>query len=158
MAIRAVVDTGSLVPSWLRINLQQAAEIGAYTAIWSPWIIAELNRVLVWRWIKDRTGNDLSASNEHRCSQSAKAMMAVLLPTVETVSPLPPYPPAWEHLTDIWDYPVWATAVEGKAQFVISENTHDYPPRQANGRYTHEDIEYLSARAFLDRLAADTLR
>jgi len=126
MAIRAVVDTSSLVPSWLRINLQQAAEIGAYTAIWSPWIIAELNRVLVWRWIKDRTDNDLSASNEHRCSQSAKA--------------------------------IWATAVEGKAQFVISENTHDYPPRQANGRYTHEDIEYLSGQAFLDRLAAGALR
>jgi len=85
-------------------------------------------------------------------------MMAVLLPTFETVSPLPPYPPAWEQLNDIWDYPVWATAVEGKAQFVISENTHDYPPRQADGRHTYEDIEYLSGQAFLGRLAAGTLQ
>ena len=44
--VRAVVDTSSLVPARLRRDLQQAAELGAVTAIWSPWIIAELNRVL----------------------------------------------------------------------------------------------------------------
>ncbi len=49
MAIRAVIDTSSLVPSLLRKELQQLAASGAFTAIWSPWIIAELNRVLVWR-------------------------------------------------------------------------------------------------------------
>ena len=45
---------------------------GGFTAIWTPWIIAELNRVLVWRWIKDHTNGDLSAANERRSSQSAK--------------------------------------------------------------------------------------
>lgn len=49
--VRAVIDTSSLVGDTLRRDLQQAAQIGVFTAYWSPWIIAELNRVLVWRWI-----------------------------------------------------------------------------------------------------------
>lgn len=149
MAIRAVIDTSSLVPSLLRKELQQLAASGAFTAIWSPWIIAELNRVLVWRWIKDRTGGDLSRANERRCGVSAKMMMAVLLPSFELVTPLPPYPPAWEDLTDVGDHPVWAAALIGRAQYVISENTHDYPPRQPDGRHAHEGIEYLRGRDFL---------
>jgi hypothetical protein len=44
---RAVIDTSSLVPPMLRRELQQAAQLGLFTVIWSPWIIAELNRVLI---------------------------------------------------------------------------------------------------------------
>jgi len=47
-AIRAVIDTNVLVPPRLRRDLQNAAEEGMFTALWSPWIIAELNRVLPW--------------------------------------------------------------------------------------------------------------
>lgn len=43
--VRAVVDTSSLVGYALRRDLQQAAQIGVFNAFWSPWIIAELNRV-----------------------------------------------------------------------------------------------------------------
>lgn len=56
MAIRAVLDASSLVSPRLRRELQQAAQPGAYVPIWSPWIIAELNRVIVWRWIKKPYG------------------------------------------------------------------------------------------------------
>jgi hypothetical protein len=147
--IKAVIDTSSLVPFTLRRDLQQAAQIGLFTAIWSPWIIAELNRVLAWRWIKDRTGGDISTANEQRCSLAAKLMMDWLLPTFDVVLPLPPYPAAWDTLLDDWDQPIWAAAVVGNAQYVVSENTHDYPPRQADGRFVYQSIEYLSARAFL---------
>ena len=156
--IRAVIDTSSLVPSRFRRDLQQAAQLGAFTAIWSPWIIAELNRVLVWRWIKDstpsRAAGDLTDANERRCSEAAKLMMQWLLPTFEVVNPVPPYPPPWDALTDIWDHPIWAAAKVAQASFVVSENTHDYPPAQEDGRHIFEDITYLGAEAFLAMLAA----
>lgn len=159
--IRAVIDTSSLVPSRLRRELQQAAQLGAFTAIWSPWIIAELNRVLVWRWIKDptpsRSRNDLSDANERRCSEAAKVMMQWLLPTFEVVSPVPPYPPVWETLTDQWDHPIWAAAKLGLAHYVVSENTQDYPPVQTNGRHVYEGITYIGGDAFLALLNEDVV-
>ena len=50
-ALRAVVDTSTLVSPRLRRALQQRAQLGTFEAVWSPWIVAELNRVLVWRWL-----------------------------------------------------------------------------------------------------------
>ncbi len=157
-AIRAVIDTSSLVPSSLRRDLQQAAQLGAFTALWSPWIIAELNRVLVWRWIKDpppgRTRDDLSDRNEHRCSDAAKQMMEYLLASFELVDTPRPYPPAWDTLTDQWDHPIWVAAVRGQAHFVVSENTRHYPPRDQDGRPVFQGIEYIDGAAFLALLAA----
>ena len=151
--VRAVVDTSSLVPARLRRDLQQAAELGAFTAIWSPWIIAELNRVLVWRWINEPpsgiVSGDLSLSNQRRCSKAAKTMMQWLIPSFELVNPLPPYPPVWASLADAWDHPIWAAAKLGQARYIVSENTHDYPPRDADGHALYEGIEYLQGAAFL---------
>lgn len=76
-------------------------------------------------------------------------MMEWLLPSFDLVNPLPPYATAWETLADTWDLPVWAAAKLGQAQYVISENTHDYPPRDAQGRAIYDGIEYLSGAAFL---------
>jgi len=118
-------------------------------AVWSPWIIAELNRVLTWRWIKD---NDLSQANEQACSESAKEMMSLLLPVFDLINPLPPYPAPWETLIDEWDHPIYAAAVASQAHYVISENTHDYPPRNADGFHVYNSIEYLSGRRFLGRV------
>lgn len=83
-------------------------------------------------------------------------MMQWLLPSFELVNPLPPYPPPWEALTDQWDHPIWAAAKLGIAQYVVSENTHDYPPRQPDGRHVYEDIEYLGGEAFLALLSANS--
>ena len=146
--VRAVVDTSSLVSSQRRRDLQQATQLGEFTAIWSPWIIAELNRVLVWRWI-DRSGGELSRSNRRRCSEAAKTMMSILLPTFELVAPLPPFPPAWDTLVDAWDHPLWAAAKAGHAEYVVSENHRDYPPPTPDKRHFHEGIEYLPTDAFL---------
>jgi len=107
-AIRAVLDTNVLVPPGLRRDLQNAAQEGAFEALWSPWIIAELNRVLTWKWI-ERTATplssggirdvggvtcDLTAANWDRCSAAAAAMMEILVATFEAVDPRPPYPEA----------------------------------------------------------------
>jgi len=150
MAMRAVIDTNVLFAPRLRAELQELTFQGGFTAIWSPWIIAELNRVLVWQWITDRTNGDLSPANERACSQSAKRMMTLLLAAFEVVNPRPPYPAAWDDLADVDDHPIWAAAVEGGAQYVVSDNTSDYPPRQADGRHVYRDIEYISGRDFLD--------
>lgn len=79
-------------------------------------------------------------------------MMQWLVPSFELVNPLPPYPPVWENLSDTWDHPIWAAAKIGRAQYVISENTHDYPPRNADGRAVFEGVEYLPGVAFLNLL------
>jgi hypothetical protein len=153
VSVRAVIDTSSLVPSELRRELQQAAQLGVFAAIWSPWIIAELNRVLVWRWIGNppagKPAGDLSRANERRCAEAAKRMMEILLPCFELVNPLPPYPTPWETLTDVWDHPIWAAAKLGQADYVVSENTRDYPPRQSDDRCVYEGIEYIGGAAFL---------
>ena len=153
--IRAVLDTSSLYADRMRRQLREVAATGLYTGIWSPWIIAELNRVLTWRWIRTNMPGDLSAVAERTCAQAANAMRAALLPTLEVVAPRPPYPPPWPTLADLNDYPVWATAVVGQAAYVVSENTRHFPPRGRDGRHTFEGITYLPAAAFLTMLLGD---
>ena len=152
--IRAVVDTSALVSSTQRRELQQLAQVELYTGIWSPWIIAELNRVLTWRWI-DRTNGDLTQPNRDKCGTAAKLMMEILLATFELVNPRPPYSTPWETLDDHWDIPIWAAAVEADAQYVISENTYDFPPSGPDGRHVFQDIEYLTGNQFMNRLLGD---
>ncbi len=149
MTPRAIVDTSSLFAPRLRAELQQAAQLGIFTALWSPWIVAELHRVLTWDWIRRHGASRIS---ERRCSEAAKQMMSYLLLSFETVSPVPPYPSPWAGLADVWDHPIWAAAKVGQAHYVISENTRHYPPRQADGRHVYEGVEYLTGRAFLGLL------
>jgi len=82
-------------------------------------------------------------------------MMTLLLSAFEIVNPRPPYPEAWGDLTDIDDHPIWAAAVEGKAQYVVSDNIGDYPPQQPDGRHVHQGIEYISGQGFLTMLLSD---
>jgi len=145
---RSVIDTSSLVPVRERKALQRAARIGGFVGIWSPWIVAELNRVLSWLWI-ERSGGDLSQASRCRCSDAATTMMNLLLPTFELVAPLPPYPSAWATLRDARDQPIWAAAVTAKAGFVVSENRRDYPPVGDDGWHRFGGVEYLPADAFL---------
>lgn len=157
MSIRAVLDTSVLVPVTLRSELQQQAQLEQFTGLWSPWIIAELTRVLTWRWLSHpplggQVGN-LSRANQRRCSEASKRLMEWLLPSFELVHPLPPYPPAWASLRDQWDHPIWAAAKMGDAHYVVSENTRDFPPLGADGRHVYEGIEYVRGRAFLALLA-----
>jgi hypothetical protein len=152
MALRAVLDTSALVPAVQREDLQSLAQAGFYRGIWSPWIVAELNRVLTWRWIRVSHG-DLSRANERACSRAAQRMMALLFATFELVHPEPPYPPAWDSLTDVWDQPIWAAAKLGGATHVVSENRRHFPPVGQDGRCSHEGIVYLTGEAFIDLLS-----
>ena len=81
-------------------------------------------------------------------------MMTLLLGAFEVVNPRPPYPRAWEAPADVDDYPIWAEAA-GRARYVISDNTLDYPPRQSDGRYVYQGVEYISGRDFLALLLAE---
>jgi len=147
-----VLDTSVLVPAVLREDLQALAQVGLFTGIWSPWIIAELNRVLTWKWIRAAHG-DISRTNEKACARAAKRMMELLLATFELVHPQPPYPPAWESLADVWDQPIWAAAKLGRAQYVVSENTRHFPPMGQPGFHSYEGITYLTGQAFIDLLS-----
>jgi len=153
--IRAVLDTSSLYADRRRRQLQEVAATGLYTGLWSPWIIAELNRVLTWRWIRTRMPGDLSHAAERACADAANAMMGALLPTFEVVAARPPYASAWTALSDPNDYPVWAAAVVGQADYVVSENTRHYPPRGRDGRHMFDGITYMPADAFLAMLLGD---
>lgn len=159
MSIRAVIDTSSLVSSRLRRELREGAALGLYTAIWSPWIIAEMNRVLTRLWLckppSEQGRCDCSQANRGRCGESAKRMMELLLPAFELGHPLPPYPVPWETLKDAWDVPIWAAARLSGAQHVVSENTLDYPPAQPDGRDVHEGIEYPGGDRFLALISND---
>ena len=148
MVIRAVLDTSALVPVEQREDLQALAQAGLYQGIWSPWIIAELNRVLTWRWIRAANG-DISRTNEKACSRAAKRMMTLLLATFELVNPEPPYPPAWDSLADLWDHPIWAAAKQSGAQYVVSENTHHFPPTGQESQHSHEGIVYVTGQSFI---------
>lgn len=152
--IRAVLDTSVLVPRRSREELQIAAQDGLYVALWSPWIIAELHRVLTWRWLQT-TGYDGSVSNQRRCSSAAKAMMRILVPTFELVDTRPPYPAAWDTLSDEDDLPIWATAMAGNATHVVSIDRRHFPPQDRAGHHVYQGVEYMSARAFLGTLYSE---
>ena len=155
MPIRAVVDTSALFGTNHRADLQQLAETGIYTAIWSPWIVAELNRVLTWHWFTQVAPNDVSDKSRVRCAQAAKTLMALLTPVFATVDPKPPYPAAWQGLTDPWDVPIWAAAKIGGAEYAVSENMHDFPPAGDDGRHVFGGVEYLTVDAFVAMFTGD---
>jgi len=76
-----------------RKAFQRLAEAGSIVGVWSPWIVADLNRVLTWHWV-DRAGGDLSLGQWRACSAAATTMMEALLVSFETVDPRPPLPEA----------------------------------------------------------------
>lgn len=78
-------------------------------------------------------------------------MMAWLLPVVRCVDPSLPYPAPWASLSDVDDIPVWATAMEAGADYVVSENTRHFPPL-VGGRHLFDGVEYMTVQRFLERI------
>lgn len=120
--------------------------MGLFVPVWSPWIIGELYRVLTWDWAKE---NGVSNIQRHRCSESADKMMAHLEPYWTLTSSAQPWPATWPELHDQWDIPILATAITGHARYVVSDNTEDFPPANADGHHVFRDIEYVPSRVFL---------
>lgn len=159
---RAVLDTSTLYRPSLRRDLQRAAQQRAFVGIWSPWIIWELTHVLTWHWAANverqeqpnlqPAGPRLTEARRRECATAARSMMELLLATFEMTQPTRPFPFAWPALTDPWDHPIWAAAVESHARFVVSENVRHFPPADSAGRHVYQGIEYMSGGAFLTRL------
>ncbi len=147
--IRAVCDTNVLVPYAHRNNLLEAAGLGFFHPLWSPWIIGELYRVLAWKWAQT---HGTSEAERRRCSVAANAMMTLLLPNWELVDIVPPWPEGWSDLDDPYDLPILATALKGQADYIVSENTHDFPPTDASGRHRWQMIEFLRIGDFLEKI------
>ena len=153
----AFLDTSVLVPAWSRVTLQSLA-VGPsprYRAVWSEWIIAETWRVLTDHLARRGVPRNVIAAR-------ANQMMHYLLPAMHLVSlsnvaPTSLRPPS----TDPNDVLVWATAVLGNAQFVVSHNTRHFPPlvrvQLASGdhpvlahRHRYEGVEFLTAIEFVE--------
>lgn len=122
-----------------------------YEPVWSEWIIAEVWRVLTWRWLLARGPGDEAA-----LAHSANRMMRRLLTVMRLASLHDAVGRApWPGLADPEDGPIWATAVAAGARYVVSHNTTDFPPL-VEGRHVYEGIEYLTAIEFVEEvLVAD---
>ena len=146
----AVLDSSVLVSVWSRIALQNvAAEPEApFVPAWSEWIIAERWRVLTQKWIV-RHGR-ANVPDVGRLEQAANDMLRYLIPVMKLVSLRDFTGPApWPELTDLNDAPIWQTAVVAGAQYVVSQNIHDFPPL-VGGRHLYGGIEYVTPVEFME--------
>ena len=155
----AVLDTSVLVSLWSRKVLEQIAKRAdpPYVPAWSEWIIAETWRTLALRWLQ-RAGEPFELAWSS-LTQPANDMLNHLLPVMRFVS-LRAYDglPAWPGLTDANDIPIWQTAILAGAQYVVSQNTRDFPPL-TQGRHVYQGVEYLTAIEFIDDvLGVDSIR
>lgn len=76
-------------------------------------------------------------------------MMQYLEPYWVLVSSATPWPKAWATLVDQWDAPILATAIVGKADYVVSANTHDFPPEDDSRNHTFRGITYIPPEPFI---------
>ena len=153
---RAVLDSSVLVPVWSRLLLSTlaATQSGIYTPVWCEWIIAETWRVLAVQRL--RRLSVVTPANERQLSASANAMLTALLQVMTFVSVVPPFDPAWPEASDAADLPIWSAAVRSGAQFIVSHNLHDFPPRDADGLCAYDGIEFVTAASFvIDVLGLD---
>ena len=147
MDIIAVIDTSVLISNSNREHLVTASLEGLYKAYWSPWIVAELNRVMTWNWIRNK-----GLVEKAQCSRRYKDMMSLLIQGFECVDPKPPWEQAWPKMTDEDDLPIWSTAKHVGARYIVSGNTDDFPPDNGDGQHIWEGIEYIEVPAFLVRI------
>jgi hypothetical protein len=146
---RAVLDTSALVPVWSRLLLTDLAATrpSVYVPIWCEWIIAETWRVLAVKYV--RRHPNFGSADEAGLSVSANAMLTALLQVMEMITVVPPFIAAWADARDVNDVPIWNAALRSGAQFVISHNVRDFPPRNADGLCMHEGIEFITVENFV---------
>lgn len=155
----AVYDTSTRVAPESRIALVTAAANLQCDAWWSPWIIAELNRVLTERWLLRawKTGTlekSVRWDTEHRnMSRLSKIMMRWMIGPIRCYDAPAPNQPSWRG-ADPDDEPVLALAKEVHANYVVSENTRHFPPRTDGPDHEYEGIVYVQVADFLSRLGS----
>jgi predicted nucleic acid-binding protein len=138
MKLRAVLDTSALLGP-LRHELVFLASKRVYTMVWSSFLIAELTRLRTeWavkrgldrEWYRERINALI-----HELSRIATTVNYTRLDGGNYQT--------W--LRDPDDEPLLATALVGRARYIVSHNTKDFPP---GGVFA--GIEYMTPDAFLD--------
>jgi predicted nucleic acid-binding protein len=137
---RAVLDTSALLGPQ-RHELVFLAHQRAYTMVWSSFLIAELARIRT-EWAI-RQGLEREGYRER---------INGLIQELSKLATLVDYTrleggnyTTW--LNDPDDEPLLATALVGRAEYVVSHNTRDFPP---DGSFA--GVHYLTPLAFLDVL------
>jgi len=153
---RAVLDTSALWGRGPRSELIRALDAGRFDGLWSEWILGELYYGLAWDWAANKGTDD---TQRRAMSSSAHAMLRLLIPRLELVTLRHAAVDPWPSLRDQEDEPVWATAVLGRATYVVSMNTRDFPPNVAGvgepPRHVWDGIGYVEPQAFLALVWAD---
>lgn len=138
--IRAVLDTSALIDAE-RHELAFSAREGYFTMLWSAFIIGEIVRVRTELALEHGQDRDIYRERINAAirelSQTAEFVDYTLLQGGDYGR--------W--LKDPDDEPILATALAGRAQYVVSHNKKHFPPNQ---RYA--GVQYLTPRAFLDWL------
>jgi hypothetical protein len=121
--------------------------------MWSPSIIAEANRILIWLWIK-RHQQELTDTNWHLISRDAHRMFSRLTQVFRVVDDRPPPEESWsEQPPDEWDIPLWTAAVRGRADFIVTENLRDGPSPDSSGVRHFRGVVYLHPDQFIEILS-----
>lgn len=153
-AIKALLDANVLIPDGKRKTLVTYARLGYFDGYWSPWIIEEMARHVTWRWARAYgLGNDSRKS----LSRRAKLAMGHLESTFRVISPSMPYPPSWPSLRDPGDHPIWGAAVAGAVDYVVSDNTRDFPPPDTDGMARYAGITYITSDDFIKGIEDGTI-
>jgi predicted nucleic acid-binding protein len=140
VTIRAVLDTSVLIGA-LRHELVFAAVRGYYLPVLSPFIFGELARVRTEIAIKHGVPREVYRERIN-AAVSVLSRLAMLVDHARLEAG------NYTHwLTDPDDEPILATALVGRAQYIVSLNTHDFPP---NGAFA--GVRYLTPAAFLDEI------
>jgi hypothetical protein len=71
-------------------------------------------------------------------------MLRALLQVMTFVSVVPPFDAAWAGIADVDDLPIWSAAVRAGAEFIVSHNLRDFPPRDAHGICAFGGIEFIT--------------
>lgn len=130
MVFPAFLDTCVLLKPYLCDTLLTTAEAGIYRPLWSPSVMAELERNLA-RWGLD------SKQVTHRVQQMNEAFPDALVTGYDAL------------IADVTNHPkdrhVLAAAVRGGAEALVTENFRDFPPEAVRGH----NIEVVSQDTFL---------
>lgn len=140
MKLRAVLDTNVLLGQ-SRHELLFLAQQRVYTLIWSSFLVGECVRIRTELAIKHGQDRDIYRARInafiHEVTQAAR-MVDYTKITGGNYR---------EWLKDPDDEPVLAAALVGKAHYIVSLNTRDFPP---SGRYA--GVQYVLPAQFLEVL------
>ncbi len=146
---RAVLDTSVLIGRE-RGTLMLLASRGWYTPLWSSFIIAEMVRIRTQHAVQD--GEDLRTYriwlNQFVSSLSERAV-CVNYTRLRGGN--------WTWLQDPDDEPILATALIGRAHYVVSNDTAHFPPPAQNPypsvlNPVFRSVYYVTARQFIDEI------